>query len=125
MAGAMTFEQALMKILAGKGGDDAQKSFDAKVAEIAKRDGIPEHEAMRTARAEHPAAFDALQASASSSSSSAQGDPTPDPMVRKQAEASAAFVAKSEEIAKRDGVPGYVAMSRARTEHPELFDALG
>jgi hypothetical protein len=117
----MSFNEALRKVLAGEGGDDCQARFAAKAAEIAERDGVPEHEAMRIARAEHPSVFDALQASAAS--------PLPhrgagDPDARKRAQASAAFEAKAQEIATRDSLPFYAAMSLTRREHPELFLAL-
>lgn len=51
----------------GRSADDiedvekARGDFNGKVTEIAKRDGIPQHEAMTKARTEHPDLFEAMQ----------------------------------------------------------------
>lgn len=45
--------------------EKAQATYKGKVAEIAKRDGIAEHEAMRKARAEFPAEYEAAYPKAS------------------------------------------------------------
>ena len=121
MAGAMTFHDALAKVLAaqGTGGDPAER-FQAKVAEFAKRDGCPEHEAFHKVRSEHPALFSALQSSRPTPLSGAE----PATAVAKRSTAMQAFAAKAESIATRDGCAGHVAMSKVRREHPELFAAL-
>ncbi|GGI71087.1 hypothetical protein GCM10007973_05100 [Polymorphobacter multimanifer] len=117
--GAQIFRTALAKILAG-GGDsgEARKAFRLKVDSVAKRDGCAAHEAMRKVRIEHPELYDALQ-NGSPASINAVEQPAPG-----LTEARAAFASKAREIAKRDGLPGHVAMSRTRVEHPELFAAL-
>lgn len=121
MASAMTFHEALAKVLAeqGTGGDPAER-FQTKVAEFAKRDGCPEHEAFRKVRSEHSALFDALQASRVAPVNEAD----PRPTAAKQLPELQAFTAKVGAIALRDGCAGHIAMSRARREHPELFAAL-
>lgn len=96
------------------------ETFRAKIAEIQKRDNLSPTDAMRRARIEHPADFEALQAAAPDVVEKSG----PPGGRREPSDAEQRLMDAARAIAQRDKIPLSQAMTRARRESPELIDRM-
>jgi hypothetical protein len=98
----------------------ARADFSSIVASIATRDRIPQHMAMAKARNERSSAFEAAYGTSGDAADNAAED-----LGEERAEVAAARSAlrrQATDIAKAEGVPFHVAMSKARVRAPDLFN---
>jgi hypothetical protein len=119
---AIGAKAVIMKRDVSKGGNDMSADLMDRAATIAKMDNCSMTAAMRQARLELPAAFEAVQ-KADIDRPHQQDQGAPDGGQLAVAKARRDFDAVVREVAERDRVPAHVAMQRARHEDPQAFAA--
>jgi hypothetical protein len=111
---------AIMKSDGPAGIAKARADFAGVVANIAKRDRIPQHMAMAKARTECPDAFAAAYSGGPGDVSGDQQLGTADTVSKARSD----LMGIARDIAKTENCGLHIAMTKARRKRPDLFESL-